>query len=600
MNKIDQLLKKYCPNGVEEYSLPEVATINNGVRITKKELLENGEFDVYNGSINVFGKYSKWNTKKYASLIVKYGSAGLVTFLEKNSWVGDPSYVIETKDLYKLTPKYLYYFLKSKENYFIKNKGLGTPPNLPRLVVETFKISVPPIEIQNKIVEILDNFSELEAELEFRNIQYEHYNNKLLDFDNNQSLLRKLTNGNFLNKEVKSYKLKDISKINIGQQLNKELFNNGEYFVYNGGVTPSGKYDKWNVEENHIAISQGGESAGDVKFIKEKFWAGAHCYYIFSNNEEKYNQKYLYYFLKNEQTNLANKANGVAIKGLSKSILEDFEIKVPSIEIQNRIVRVLEKLETYNKDVNTGLPAELNARKSQYDYYLNKLLTFKTGGAIGSEQLECFKFLENILNFTIEYKELWSIVNFDKKFKGVDKNKQKTILKFKHISATNLKKYFLVPNCNEVRLLSTGLYDEYTKYNKNDLNINYGEVISIPSGGDAILKYHHGYFIDSLNILFSSKDPKQWNLKFIYYFLKSKTNFIRNNFVGSSIKHPNMKEIINLIIPIPSLDIQNKIVQVLDKLELYSKNINAGLPQEIKLRKNQFDFYLNKLLKFNK
>ena len=384
MNKIDQLLKKYCPNGVEVYSLPEVATIKNGMRITKKELLENGEFDVYNGSINVFGKYSKWNTKKNASLIVKYGSAGLVTFLEKNSWVGDPSYIIETNDLNKLTPKYLYYFLKSKENYFIKNKGLGTPPNLPRSVVETFKISVPPIEIQNKIAEILDNFSELEAELEaeleFRNIQYEHYNNKLLDFDNNQSLLRKLTNDNFLNKEIKSYKLKDISKINIGQQLNKELFNNGEYFVYNGGVAPSGKYDKWNVEENHIAISQGGESAGDVKFIKEKFWAGAHCYYIFSNNEEKYNQKYLYYFLKNEQTNLANKANGVAIKGLSKSALENFEIKIPSIEIQNKIVRVLEKLETYNKDVNTGLPAEVNARKSQYDYYLNKLLTFKTGG----------------------------------------------------------------------------------------------------------------------------------------------------------------------------------------------------------------------------
>ena len=61
-----------------------------------------------------------------------------------------------------------------------------------------------------------------------------------------------------------------------------------------------------------------------------------------------------------------------------------------------------------------------------------------------------------------------------------------------------------------------------------------------------------------------------------------------------------MKEIINLIIPIPSLDIQNKIVQILDKLELYAKDINEGLPQEIKLRKNQFDFYLNKLLKFNK
>ena len=310
------------------------------------------------------------------------------------------------------------------------------------------------------------------------------------------------------------------------------------------------------------------------------------------------NAKFLNYILSIKAPHYVNKDSSIPMLG--STVVSNIILPIPSIEIQNKIVQILDKLEIYSKDINTGLPLEVSERKKQYNYYLNKLLTFKTGGAIGSEQLECLKFLENILNFTIEYKELWSIVNFDKKFKGVDKNKQKTILKFKHISATNLKKYFLVPNCNEVRLLSTGLYDEYTKYNKNDLNINYGEVISIPSGGDAILKYHHGYFIDSLNILFSSKDPKQWNLKFIYYFLKSKINFIRNNFVGSSIKHPNMKEIINLIIPIPSLDIQNKIVQILDKLELYAKDINEGLPQEIKLRKNQFDFYLNKLLKFNK
>ena len=61
-----------------------------------------------------------------------------------------------------------------------------------------------------------------------------------------------------------------------------------------------------------------------------------------------------------------------------------------------------------------------------------------------------------------------------------------------------------------------------------------------------------------------------------------------------------MKKIINIEIPIPHIDIQNKIVQILDKLELYSKDINSGLPQEIELRKKQFDFYLNKLLKFNK
>lgn len=381
MNKIDQLLKKYCPNGCEWKDLKDVAKIYVGGDLVKKSFSEtkNENFNVKILTNGSFGNNIKGYTNSYVvpGNSITISARGTIGYCE---YQNEPFYPIIR--LLAIHPtwhnsKFIYYFLKNLNISPLSKSGI---PQLTRKHIENIKIPLISLEIQNKIVEILDNFSELEAELEFRNIQYEHYNNKLLDFDNNQSLLRKLTNDNFLNKEVKSYKLKDISKINIGQQLNRELFNNGEYFVYNGGVAPSGKYDKWNVEENHIAISQGGESAGDVKFIKEQFWAGAHCYYIFSNNEEKYNQKYLYYFLKNEQTNLANKANGVAIKGLSKSALEDFEIKVPSIEIQNRIVRVLEKLETYNKDVNTGLPAELNARKSQYDYYLNKLLTFKTGG----------------------------------------------------------------------------------------------------------------------------------------------------------------------------------------------------------------------------
>lgn len=410
MNKIDQLLKKYCPNGVEEKPLFEIANILSGLSGKKKDDFNTNlnckyvdYLNVYNNLIintndlklvHIDNSKEHPNELKYGDVIFtassetqeECGINSLFKSNEKQIYLNSFCFILRFNNLNLFNVDFLKYIFKSDQlrKQIIRSANGTTRFNISKELFKKIILPIPPIEIQNKIAEILDNFSELEAELEaeleFRNIQYEHYNNKLLDFDNNQSLLRKLSNDNFLNKEVKSYKLKDISKINIGQQLNKELFNNGEYFVYNGGVDPSGKYDKWNVEENYIAISQGGESAGNVKFIKEKFWAGAHCYYIFSNNEEKYNQKYLYYFLKNEQPNLANKANGVAIKGLSKSALEDFEIKVPSIEIQNRIVKVLEKLETYNKDVNTGLPAELNVRKSQYNYYLNKLLTFKTGG----------------------------------------------------------------------------------------------------------------------------------------------------------------------------------------------------------------------------
>ena len=249
---------------------------------------------------------------------------------------------------------------------------------------DNFEIPLIPLKIQNKIVEILDNFSELEeeleAELEFRNIQYEYYNNKLLDFDNNQSLLRKLINDDFLNKEVKTYKLSEISKITTGQFITKNSLSDfGLYCVYNGSNKPIGKFDKYNAIKYSSTIVRCG-SAGVVNFLQDNAWVSDNSYIVEVLDNNFLSPKYLNYFLQGNQKFLKEKNNLGSVPRLPKSVLENFEIKVPSIEIQNRIVRVLEKLETYNKDVNTGLPAEVNARKSQYDYYLNKLLTFKTGG----------------------------------------------------------------------------------------------------------------------------------------------------------------------------------------------------------------------------
>lgn len=580
MNNIDQLLKKYCPNGVKIKKLSDILEYEQ----PNKYIFKSTKYDnsyvtpvLTPGKTFILGYTNEtngiYNATKNKPIII------FDDFTTYFHWI-DFNFKVKSSAIKILKPinrntvnfRYIYYSMKII-NYITtehKRQWIQTYSNI--------EIPIPPIEIQNKIAEILDNFSELEAELEFRNIQYEHYNNKLLDFDNNQSLLRKLSNDNFLNKEVKSYKLKDISKINIGQQLNKELFNNGEYFVYNGGVDPSGKYDKWNVEENHIAISQGGESAGNVKFIKEKFWAGAHCYYIFSNNEEKYNQKYLYYFLKNEQPNLANKANGVAIKGLSKSALEDFEIKVPSIEIQNRIVRVLEKLETYNKDVNTGLPAELNARKSQYDYYLNKLLTFKTGGAIGSEQLECLKFLENIFLYIVEYKRVGELCD---------------ITRGKVYSKDYIKN-------------NIGIYPVYSSQTEN--NGELGKINTYDFDGEYVTWttdgayagstfYRNGKFsITNVCGLLKVKNFNELVPKYLHYILKINTH----NYVNGGSGNPKLMSNVmaNIVLPIPSLEIQNKIVQILDKLELYTKDINTGLPLEVSERKKQYNYYLNKLLTF--
>lgn len=155
-----------------------------------------------------------------------------------------------------------------------------------------------------------------------------------------------------------------------------ELFESGEYPVLNGGVNPSGYYDEFNTNENTIAISQGGASAGYVNFIKEKFWAGAHCYIIFPNSNLVLN-KFLYYCLKNGQSILQSAKLGAGIPGLSSSELLKFLIPLPSLSEQERIVSILDKFEKLVNDISEGLPAEINARRQQYEYYREKLLSFK-------------------------------------------------------------------------------------------------------------------------------------------------------------------------------------------------------------------------------
>ena len=159
--------------------------------------------------------------------------------------------------------------------------------------------------------------------------------------------------------------------------MNKsELFESGKYPVLNGGINPSGYYNEYNADENTIAISQGGASAGYVNFVKEKFWAGAHCYIIFLNSSMVLN-KFLYYCLKKGQSILQNAKLGAGIPGLNSSELLKFPIPIPSISEQERIVSILDKFEKLVNDISEGLPAEIAARRQQYEHYRERLLTFK-------------------------------------------------------------------------------------------------------------------------------------------------------------------------------------------------------------------------------
>ena len=196
----------------------------------------------------------------------------------------------------------------------------------------------------------------------------------------------------------------------------------------------------------------------------------------------------------------------------------------------------------------------------------------------------------------IQFKKLWEITAWDKKFNGIDKEKQKKILSFKHISAKDLKNLETIDG--NIKLLATGKFNGWTTKALAGKNINEGEVISIPTGGSANLKYYKGKFVDSGNLLASSFNNEITNLKYCYYFLLTKNNLIESHFRGAGVKHPNMSEILKIKIPIPPLPIQEEIVIILDKFDALVNNISFDLSSELSARKKQYEYYREKLLTF--
>ena len=159
----------------------------------------------------------------------------------------------------------------------------------------------------------------------------------------------------------------------------------GSYPVINGGINPSGYTGQYNQEANTITVSQGGASAGYVNWIDRRFWAGAHCYVLRPN--KKVLNRFLYHFIKSKEKKLQECQYGAGIPALAKSTIASVSIPVPSLETQERLVNVLDNFDAICSDLSIGLPAEIEARRKQYEYYRDLLLTFAQTGAISSQSV---------------------------------------------------------------------------------------------------------------------------------------------------------------------------------------------------------------------
>ena len=171
--------------------------------------------------------------------------------------------------------------------------------------------------------------------------------------------------------------LGEVCNISTGQALDRRtILPKGNFPFVNAGIEPSGYVPNKNTEGESITIpSRGQGGAGHVGYQKTDFWCGPLCYKIQSKNDNLLT-RYVYYYLKGIQNEIVNLRQTGSIPAVNRKELVLIKIPIFPLDKQNNIVSILDKFDSLLKDISIGLPAELKARRSQYEYYRGKLLTF--------------------------------------------------------------------------------------------------------------------------------------------------------------------------------------------------------------------------------
>ena len=193
----------------------------------------------------------------------------------------------------------------------------------------------------------------------------------------------------------------------------------------------------------------------------------------------------------------------------------------------------------------------------------------------------------------VEIVPLWKVTAWDKKFNAVDKSMQEKIIKYKYLLANELNN--LIEEGGNIRILYTTKDIAYTTEEKAKEFISEGEIVAIPWGGNATVKYYKGKFVTGDNRIATSLDTTVLDNKYLYYVLLSRNEEIESYYRGAGIKHPSMIDVLTMQIPLPSLSEQQRIVDILDKFEGMVENVE----KELLLRQKQYEFYREKVMQFD-
>ncbi len=385
MSRVDELIAELCPEGVEFKALRDVACVDTGTQLNKTAMFDDGDYPVLNGGINSSGRFDQYNTEANTIAVSQGGaSAGYVNFVSERFWAGAHCFVV-TPTSNKIINKFLYFVLKNGQANLMQAKLGAGIPGLNRNELLDYKLPVPPLEVQREIVKVLDTFTkleaELEAELEARLRQYKYYRDALLAFkDQNIRWVAMAEVGKFI--RGRRFTKADYVEAGVG------CIHYGEIYTHYGvsanevisQVRPEMKATLRFAKPGDVVITDVGETVEDVG--KAVAWVGTaevaihdHCYAF----RHSMNPKFVSYCM-HTTSFIAEKAKYVARTKVNTLLMDGFSkirIPVPPREEQERIVAILDKFDALVNDLSSGLPAEIKARRQQYEHYRDRLLSFR-------------------------------------------------------------------------------------------------------------------------------------------------------------------------------------------------------------------------------
>lgn len=386
MSKLEKLIAELCPDGVEFKKIGDVYTRLKGTPITAGKMKEiansEGNVRIFAGGKTVIDAMEKdipkANVTKVPAVLVQ--SRGVIDFVyyDKPFTFKNEMWAYTADE--SVSVKFLYYVLKNNVEHFRgAASGMGALPQISLPVTEEYVVPVPPLEVQREIVRVLDSFTlltaELTAELTARKKQYEYYRDMLLCWNLEMCF---------------SSKLNEIAKIYDGTHQTPEYTLEGIPFISvenidniysNTKFISKEAYSKYKIkpEVNDMFMTRIG-SVGKCAVMTKNMDLAYYVSLALIRPEQtildtRYLKHYIESTLGTKELSKRTLHNAVPMK-INKEDIGKIVIKYPTLDVQKKIADVLDNFEQICNDLNIGLPAEIEARKKQYEYYRDKLLSF--------------------------------------------------------------------------------------------------------------------------------------------------------------------------------------------------------------------------------